>query len=287
MMSQDVMKTKPSVVPSLTNMSVAELAALTGQDAGNASENQGLPRFSINHSEEDNEGRTIPRGQFALKLPETGQTAYAKEAELRIFYRLYTYSRWDTEQQAFGCQTIQAPTLNADFYDTEGNFRCGRLTKDELAKVSKGSAEELLHKSVKCNQVLYNTVRLLDPVDAEGKKVDMPEEVPSVWYIRGSSFLPVSDHIKAIARQKQIMCTALNKVTTSRRKMGGNSYFVPILAVAKTVDIREGDQGLMTKFFETKEAINNKVMNQWREEKEKNAKLGDLSDFGETLEAKG
>lgn len=287
MMSQDVMKTKPSVVPSLTKMSVEELAALTGQDTPNASESTGLPRFAINHSEEDSEGRNIPRGQFSLRLPETGTFAYAKEAELRIFYRLYTYSRWDVEQQAFGCQTIQAPTLSADFYDTEGNYRCGRLTKDELADVTKGSAEELLHKSVKCNQVLYNTVKLLDPVDAEGKKVVMPEEIPSVWYIRGSSFLPVSDHIKTIARQKQIMCTALNKVTTARRKMAGNSYYVPILSVIKTIDIQEGDQALMTKFFETKEAINNKVLTQWREEKEKNSKAGDLSDFDEVLVTAG
>jgi hypothetical protein len=43
----------------------------------------------------------------------------------------------------------------------------------------------------------------------------------------------------------------------------------------------------MTKFFETKEAINNKTMTSWRESKEKNAKLGDLSDFGDSLEATG
>ena len=43
----------------------------------------------------------------------------------------------------------------------------------------------------------------------------------------------------------------------------------------------------MTKFFETKEAINNKVMGQWKAKKEKNAKLGDLSDFGEVLSATG
>jgi len=286
MMSNDVVTKEAGVVPSLKNMSVEEIAALTGQEVSGSENNQGLPRLAINHSEEDSEGRTISRGKFALKLPNL-VTAYAKEAHVRIFYRLYTYSRWDADQNTFGCQTIQAPTLSADFYDTEGNMRCGRLTKDQADALPKDSAEMALHKSVKCNQVLYNTVQLVDPVDAEGNKVEMPEEIPSVWYVRGSSFLPVSDHIKMIARQKQIMCTVVNKVTTVRKKMGGASYYVPAISVLKTTEIKEGDQDLMTKFFETKEAINNKTMTSWREQKEKNAKLGDLSDFGDTLEATG
>ena len=285
MMSNDVVTNTPSVVPSLKNMSVAEIAALTGQEVS-SNESQSLPRFAINHGEEDNEGRSIPRGEFSLKLPD-GVTAYAKEAHLRIFFRLFTYSRWDAEQGTFGSQTIQAPNLSADFYDTEGGIRCGRLTKDQADGLAKDSPEMMLHKSVKCNQILYNTVQLVNPVDADGNKVDMPDEVPSVWYVRGSGFMPVSDHIKMIDRQKKIMCTSVNKVTTSRKKMGGNSYYVPVMSTLKYVDIKDSDQELIAKFFETKEASNNKVMGQWREQKEKKAKLGDLSDFGEVLNATG
>ena len=285
MMSNDVVTNKPSVVPSLKNMTVAELAALTGQEVS-SNENQGLPRFAINHSEEDNEGRSVPRGEFSLKLPD-GVTAYAKEAHLRIFIRAFTYSRWDAEQGAFGSQTIQALNLSADFYDTEGNMRCGRLTKAESEGLAKDSPEMNLHKSVKCNQVLYNTVQLVSPVDADGKKVDMDKEVPSVWYVRGSGFMPVSDHISMLHRQNKAMYTAVNKVTTSRKKMAGNSYYVPVMSTLKFIDMQEGDQELMTKFFETKEAINSKVMGQWKAKKEKNAKLGDLSDFGEVLSATG
>ena len=68
MMSNDVVTNTPSVVPSLKNMSVAEIAALTGQEVS-SNESQSLPRFAINHGEEDNEGRSIPRGEFSLKLP--------------------------------------------------------------------------------------------------------------------------------------------------------------------------------------------------------------------------
>ena len=89
MMSNDVVTKEASVVPSLKNMSVEEIAALTGQEVGGSESNQGLPRLAINHSEEDSEGRTISRGKFALKLPSL-VTAYAKEAHVRIFYRLYT-----------------------------------------------------------------------------------------------------------------------------------------------------------------------------------------------------
>jgi hypothetical protein len=264
-------------------MSIQEIAALTGQNDTSLESNQGLPRFSINHSEEDNEGRNIPRGQFSLKIPELNTMVYAKEAELRIFCRFYTYSRWDVEENTFGCQTIQTPSLSADFYDTEGNFRCGRLTKSEVDNLPKDSPELTLHKSVKCNQVLYNTVRLIDPVDADGKKVEMKNETPSVWYIRGSSFIPVSDHIKMIGR-KQVMSDTVNKVATSRKKLGGNSYYVPILSVLKNIQTKDGDQELLNKFFETRDAINKKVINAWKTEKEKRTKAGDLSNFSEVLD---
>ena len=108
MMSNDVVTKEASVVPSLKNMSVEEIAALTGQEMSGASNNQGLPRLGINHSEEDSEGRTISRGKFALKLPSL-VTAYAKEAHVRIFYRLYTYSRWDADQNTFGSSTANKP----------------------------------------------------------------------------------------------------------------------------------------------------------------------------------
>ena len=84
-MSNDVVTNKANVAPSLKDMSVAELATLTGQEVSN-NEGQSLPRLAINHAEEDNDGKTIPRGQFSLKLPD-GVTAYAKEAHIRIFYR--------------------------------------------------------------------------------------------------------------------------------------------------------------------------------------------------------
>lgn len=283
MMSNDIAVNKVSAVPSLKTMSIQEIAALTGQNDTSLESNQGLPRFSINHSEEDNEGRNIPRGQFSLKIPELNTMVYAKEAELRIFCRFYTYSRWDVEENTFGCQTIQTPSLSADFYDTEGNFRCGRLTKSEVDNLPKDSPELTLHKSVKCNQVLYNTVRLIDPVDADGKKVEMKNETPSVWYIRGSSFIPVSDHIKMIGR-KQVMSDTVNKVATSRKKLGGNSYYVPILSVLKNIQTKDGDQELMNKFFETRDAINKKVINAWKTEKEKRTKAGDLSNFSEVLD---
>ena len=80
------------------------------------------------------------------------------------------------------------------------------------------------------------------------------------------------------------MCTVVNKVVTSRKKLGGNSYYVPILSVLKNVQIQDGDQELMTKFFETKEAINKKVLNAWKTEKEKRTKAGDLSNFSEVLD---
>ena len=41
--------------------------------------------------------------------------------------RTYSYSVWDNEEGQFSSMTVQAPSFNSEFYDTDGGLKCGRL----------------------------------------------------------------------------------------------------------------------------------------------------------------
>ena len=153
----------------LSKVSTADLMKITGQvDSG--AEESGLPRLSINHASEDDEGNSLPRGYYAIKNPKTGEVVFAEQASFRPFIRLFMYSAWDNEAEAFGSQTVQLNTLNGVFYDSTGGERCGRLSKAEMDKLDANSPEYAVQKNVKCNQVIYG-IAAANGINAKGEKV--------------------------------------------------------------------------------------------------------------------
>jgi len=184
----------------LSKVSTADLMKLTGQtDSG--SEDGGLPRLSINHASEDDEGNSLPRGYYAIKNPTTGEIVFAEQTSFRPFIRLFMYSAWDNEAEAFGSQTVQLNTLNGVFYDSIGGERCGRLTKVEMDKLDANSPEYAVQKNVKCNQVIYGIVAATG-INAKGEKAAI-QNLPVVWYVKGVSFIPVSNFIRSLNKQKK------------------------------------------------------------------------------------
>ena len=199
----------------LSKVSTTDLMKLTGQvDSG--AEDSGLPRLSINHASEDDEGNSLPRGYYAIKNPKTGEIVFAEQASLRPFIRLFMYSAWDNEAEAFGSQTVQLNTLNGVFYDSIGGERCGRLTKVEMDKLDANSPEYAMQKNVKCNQVVYGIVAAKG-VNSKGEKASI-QNLPVVWYVKGVSFIPVSNFIRSLNKQKKPMWETVLRLLLSRIK---------------------------------------------------------------------
>ena len=247
----------------ISTASIDDMMKLTGQAADMPTQSKGLARLSINHASEDEEGNALPRGHFSLTTDDG--IFYGEKATIRPFMRTYSYSVWDNEEGQFSSMTVQAPSFNSEFYDTEGGLKCGRLDANELESLPKDSPEWVLQKSVKCNQNIYGVVTLEDAKDKKGKAVEK-KEIPCVWYAKGANFVPTSDCLKSLHKQKQPMWLTTIGLSSVRKKKGGNIYFQAELTPrGQIADWTEGDDKLMHEFMETVKGYNESIMKKHEE----------------------
>ena len=241
------------------------LRKLIGQ-SGDVSSGGGLPRLSINHSTEDDDGNSIPRGFFMIKDGSSGRAIFAPKVTYRPFVRTFMYSVWDNDLNQFGSQTIQSRSMNDLFYDTSGGLKCGRLAPDRLKALDEHSPEAVLQKGIKCVQVLYGLVSIPEGQDATGNSATV-KDVPCVWYVRGSSFMRISDWIKSIEAQKKLMPTANAELSTVKGKRGGNIYYGANATTVGFGKFSKDDQGQLLHFFESINSFNNGIMESYKTNK--------------------
>ena len=265
----------------LSKVSTADLMKLTGQsDSG--SEDGGLPRLSINHASEDDEGNSLPRGYYAIKNPATGEIVFAEQTSFRPFIRLFMYSAWDNEAEAFGSQTVQLNTLNGVFYDSIGGERCGRLTKVEMDKLDANSPEYAVQKNVKCNQVIYGIVAATG-INSKGEKAAI-QNLPVVWYVKGVSFIPVSNFIRSLNKQKKPMWETVLRLTTVKNKKGANTFYGAVVQHEGNAQFTADDKKLMEFFFKGVKGFNDSILKKYRDVIKSNTKAVDKS-LGDSLES--
>ena len=248
----------------LDDLSEDKLKKLIGQ-SGDTSTGGGTPRLSINHSTEDDDGNQIPRGFYMIRNSE-GKSIFAPKVIYRPFVRTFMYSVWDNDSNSFGSQTIQSRSMNDLFYDSTGGLKCGKLAPDVLKTLDEHSPDAVLQKGIKCVQVLYGLVSIPEGQDATGSPATI-KDVPCVWYVRGSSFMRISDWIKTIEAQRKLMPTATAELSTVIGKRGGNIYYG---ANAKTVGFgkfSKEDQAQLLQFFESINSFNNGIMESHRTNK--------------------
>ena len=248
----------------LDDLSEDKLKKLIGQ-SGDTSTGGGTPRLSINHSTEDDDGNQIPRGFYMIRNSE-GKSIFAPKVMYRPFVRTFMYSVWDNDSNSFGSQTIQSRSMNDLFYDSTGGLKCGKLAPDVLKTLDEHSPDAVLQKGIKCVQVLYGLVSIPEGQDATGSPATI-KDVPFVWYVRGSSFMRISDWIKTIEAQRKLMPTATAELSTVKGKRGGNIYYG---ANAKTVGFgkfSKEDQAQLLQFFESINSFNNGIMESHRTNK--------------------
>ena len=248
----------------IDDLSEDKLKKLIGQ-SGDTSTGGGIPRLSINHSTDDDDGNQIPRGFYMIRNSE-GRSVFAPKAIYRPFVRTFMYSVWDNDSNTFSSQTIQSRSMNDLFYDSAGGLKCGKLAPNILKTLDEHSPDAVLQKSIKCVQVLYGLVSITEGQDATGKPATV-ENIPAVWYVRGSSFMRISDWIKTIEAQRKLMPTATAELSTVKGKRGGNIYYG---ANAKTVGFgkfSKDDQAQLLQFFESINSFNNGIMESHRTNK--------------------
>ena len=249
-----------AIVSAFNNDDAEALMEASGQ-GGNTNRQVGLPRLNINYDAETEDGKTLPRGAWKMYLD--GRFVYADKVSFRPILRTFEYSVWDQESGTFSSKSVQKVTLSGMFPDTTGGNKCGRLTREEEDRLSKDDIAYLNSRAVACNQVLYGKISG-DFKTADGTDVKI-EDQPVVAYFKKSGFKPINDFIGGLSKQKKLMQKCEISLTTHRHKNGSVTFWTPVPALEKEVDITDQDKELMGMFAETVKGHNENVMNQYRE----------------------
>ena len=236
------------------------LMEATGQSTG-GNRQVGLPRININYDAEDEDGKSLTRGEW--KMMYEGKMVYAPSVDIQILLRTYEYSVWDQETGSFSNKSVQKTLLSGDFPDSLGGNKCGRLTRDQEDALSKDDPAYLHSRSVVCNQVIYGKLTG-DFVDADGNSFQIKDQ-PIISYFKRSGFKPVADFIDTLNKQKKVMQKCIANFSTQKNKKGSVTYWTPAVSLGKTTDIKEADKDLMRMFGDTVKAHNETITNQYRE----------------------
>ena len=245
------------------NLSDEQLMNLTGQGLVGGDSSSVLSRLSINYQAEDENDKPLPRGWFSLRVGD--KTVYAKTVDFRMFLRLYSYSYWDNTEDTF-VASVQRPTLSDEFPDIQGGYKCGKLSKEELAELNDTDSKKVLSNQVKCNQVIYGVANINDGKYTDDTKFEPIVEHPCVFYAKGVNYVPFQKVIGNLAKQRKPMIRALISLVTKKQKTVGNTFFIVEPTVKTMVDaINDKDKSLLKEFAETVSAVNESIMEKHRE----------------------
>tara|TARA_R110002072_G_scaffold55871_1_gene145060 strand:+ start:38 stop:877 length:840 start_codon:yes stop_codon:yes gene_type:complete len=256
----------------VSSLSDAELMKLTGQLDNTSQEGSVLSRLSINYQTEDENDNPLPRGQFTLKVD--GDSVYAKTATFRPFMRMFAYSYWDNNEEVF-TSSVQRPSLGDQFPDSNGGYKCGKLSREQLEALAESDPQRVIQSSIKCNQVMYGVA------DMEGKKSDGKDvslkQIPCVLYAKGVNYIPMSTTLKSLATQKKPMIRNNLLLSTKKQKSGGNTFFAMDIKIGESVAMSEQDTVLLKEFAAVTKSVNEGVMEKHRTAVKQQTKDGDHS----------
>ena len=95
---------------------------------------------------------------------------------------------------------------------------------------------------------------------------DSIEATPSVWYARGSNFMPVADWIQTLEKQGKLLFNTRATLSTLRQKYGGNIYYKSKIDVKDYVEFDPTvDVPILEKFVESVNSHNAYIESEYKE----------------------
>lgn len=240
-----------------------------------------LSRLSINYNTEDENDNTLPRGFYKIYDPESRNIIFAENVKFRPFVRTYLYRVWDNEEGQYSCRTVQCKNMGDPFYDTSGGEKCGKLDRKQIDSLANDSPVLIQQKNIKCVQAVYGLVDM-EGKDATNEEYTL-ENVPALWEVKGASFIPVSDWLKSIDKEKKLYATVVGKLETVKQKRGGNQYWISRATNSGTKNFTKKDRETLEMFIGEILAYNSEILEKHAESK-KAMDEGDV-DLLETLDA--
>lgn len=240
----------------IKDVSPDELMALTGQDVPMGGLN--MPSLRINYHEEDDDGNQLPRGQWTMSVD--GTQVFAPTVNVRILFATHQYGHYDTDKNKQVSTSVHFQNWSDDIIDDAGGFRCGKVSRDRLDTLSE--AEQAVQKDIKLSRVLFCLVDIVG-VDKAGEPVE-GKAVPAVFYAKGTNFMPMTDYLKMLTRNKKLMQKVVTKFDIQRKKNGTLTYFEVVPSEDGEVDsITKEDMELLADAVDAVKLENDRVTKKW------------------------
>ena len=222
----------------------------------------GLPSLRVNYDDQDNDGNSIPRGQWSLYVD--GVKYFAKEVDFRVMYATHQYSHYDASEGMTISQSTHFNRFGEEVYDTTGGFKCGKVSKKQFEKLS--DPEKEVQKKIKLARVLFGLVSLKG-VDVKGQPASL-DNTPCVFYARGTNFMPMTELLQEITKAKQVPQKKLLKLSLKREKNEGVTYWEVVPAIVNdNVEITESDYNIIKEFALTVAAENETIFAKWKKQR--------------------
>jgi len=242
-----------------------------------------LARLRIHHTplmgQEEIKGKmtnveVVSGGVYKLEIPDS-DTYYAESIAMRPFLQRFMYKRFikgnDTTPNRY-VKTIMADNLNMDLKDNDGQFNCGKPAGYiEDFKALPEKMQDLI-RQIKRTRVLFGTVDLVNPVDANGNSVDI-DTTPFIWEVENrDAFKTMGDVFNKLNKMKRLPVQHYVKAGTEERKLpNGGSFYLPTaeLDLSETLDMDNDTQENLANFLAWVANYNEYIMGAWNDNMQK------------------
>ena len=263
------------------NTNFSDMAKLMGMSVDNQQTEKAstLARLRISHApimgEAEVNGKTkkvevVEGGTYRLEIPD-GPTYYASKVVIRPFVQRFMYKRFvkgnDSTPNRY-IKTVMADNLNIDLKDNDGGFNCGKPAGYiQDFKALPESMQDLI-KQIKRVRVVFGTVKLIDPVDAAGKAVDL-SSTPFIWEVENrDAFKSIGALFTKLGKMRRLPPQHTFTATTAEQSLpNGSSFYLPetALDLQTTLELDDAAQETLGNFLAWVTNYNEYISNAWDE----------------------
>jgi hypothetical protein len=260
---------------------MAQTLGMTADSQKSSREGSNLARLRINHSaimgEQEVNGKkvkleVVSGGTYKLEIPD-GPTYYSESVTIRPYMQRFMYKRFikgnDTAPNRY-VKTVMADNLNIDLKDNDGGFNCGKPAGwIEDFKALPQKTQDLI-RQIKRVRVMFGTVSLDNPVDAEGNPVTQDlTDTPFIWEIENRDAFKMAGGIfTKLSKMRRLPPMHTIKSGTQERNLpNGSSFFLPELEldISSSLELDSQAQETLTNFLAWIANYNEYITNAWDE----------------------
>lgn len=207
----------------------------------------------------------VPKG--AYKFVQGEDVVYSKAASIRIFATRKQYQRWNGDTEVME-KSVLATSLSSDLMDNTGGFNLGRSAGYiEDFKALPKETQEFLRK-ISTVTVLFGTVTLNNPVDANGNPVEGDyTAVPFIMDVKNRDSLKSLNSALSAVKRKNLLPAMVDidlKPEIGKIPTGATFGFFSA-SVGATVGFSGEDETLLDDFLALIAYINGTIIDKHKE----------------------